>query len=245
MRAHLAESVRSKARFAILRPNAPPVRGFFLSWPMLRDLESLIQLQELENDAAAAQAKIDAIPARLDALDAGVAARADVVAGLKQRFDEHRVERQDIEKELAQVQARLTRFKEQLMEVKTNKEYQAMQSEISGGQQEVQRSEDKLLEQMLEADELAAEIRHAEQLLSEERSAADQGRAALEADREVLEKQLAHVGDKRSQLVGSVFARGDVPVRDAGATTEGHSRRPSPCRPLHVMPGEAAAAAVQ
>ena len=30
------------------------------------------------------------------------------------------------------IQARLTRFKDQLMEVKTNREYQAMQKEIAG-----------------------------------------------------------------------------------------------------------------
>ena len=173
---------------------------------MLPDLESLIQLQRLENAATDASAKIEALPGRLDAIEARVAARSREVTSTTQRLAVHKADRQALEKELAQVQTRLTRFKEQLMEVKTNKEYQAMQSEIARGQEEVQRFEDKILERMLEADELTADVRQAEQHLADERGAAQQERASLEAKRTELEKQLARFGDERSQLAGAASA---------------------------------------
>ena len=53
------------------------------------------------------------------------------------------------------MQARLSKYKEQLMEVKTNKEYQAMQKEISVAEQAVRAHEDRLLERMEEAETLA------------------------------------------------------------------------------------------
>ena len=173
---------------------------------MLPDLESLIQLQRLENAATDARAKIEALPGRLDAIEARVAARSREVTSTTQRLAVHKVDRQALEKELAQVQTRLTRFKEQLMEVKTNKEYQAMQSAIARGQEEVQRFEDKILERMLEADELTADVRQAEQHLADERGAAQQERAALEAKRTELEKQLVRFGNERSQLAGAASA---------------------------------------
>ena len=212
---------------------------------MLPDLESLIQLQRLENAATDARAKIEALPARLDAIEALVAARSREVTNATQRLQVQKVDRQALEKKLAQVQTRLTRFKEQLMEVKTNKEYQAMQSEIARGQEEVQRFEDKILERMLEADELTADVRQAEQHLADERGAAGQERASLEAERAELEKQLARFGRRTTTAGRRGFGRRHVSVRNAGATTEGCGRRASVSGSLHVVPGPVAAAAVQ
>ena len=173
---------------------------------MLPDLESLIQLQRLENAATDTRAKIEAIPTRLDELKARVAARAREVTSATQRLEEHKVDRQALEKKLAGVQTRLTRFTDQLMEVKTNREYQAMQSEITQGQEEVQRFEDKILERMLEADELTADVRQAEQLLADEQSVAEQERVALEAEGTELEKEFARFGHERSQLAAAASA---------------------------------------
>ena len=45
----------------------------------------------------------------------------------------------------------MSKFKGQLMEVKTNKEYQAMQHEIAAAEQGVREHEDRLLDRMEEA----------------------------------------------------------------------------------------------
>ena len=55
-------------------------------------------------------------------------------------------------------QARLSKFRDQLMEVKTNREYQAMQKEIETAQHEIQKQEDRLLEQMIEFDEVTLHV---------------------------------------------------------------------------------------
>ena len=75
----------------------------------------------------------------------------------KATLDVHRTARAAIEKDLAEVQGRLNRYKDQLMAVKTNKEYHAMQSEIATAESEVQAHEDRLLERRVEADDLARE----------------------------------------------------------------------------------------
>jgi hypothetical protein len=90
------------------------------------------------------------------------------------------------------------------MDVKTNKEYQAMQNEIAGGQKEIQRCEDKLLEEMLESDKFTAEVRDLEQLLEEKQKKENQKRTVLEAERGEIEKQIEELSDKRSQLTESV-----------------------------------------
>ena len=87
------------------------------------------------------------------------------------------------EKDLATALARLARYKDQLLEVKTNREYQAMLHEIEAAQSEVRGHEDRILETMLEADELTAAIRQGEEeLKSVEREAA--------VEREVINREL-------------------------------------------------------
>src|SRR5262249_57587746 len=79
--------------------------------------------------------------------------------------------RRDIEKELALHQGRLSKFREQAMAVKTNQEYHAIQHEIAHAQGEIKTHEDRMLERMLEADELAAAVKKSEGALSAEQKA--------------------------------------------------------------------------
>ena len=106
--------------------------------------------------------RIGELPAAQEALDRRVADRQAAVAAVKDRIVANRAARQEIEKDLAAVQTRLTKYKDQLMAVKTNKEYQAMQTEISVAEQAVRSQEDRLLDRMEETDALASELKTAE-----------------------------------------------------------------------------------
>ena len=77
----------------------------------------------------------------------------------KARLTAAQEKRRTEEKEVATVQARLAKYKDQLLEVKTNREYQAMLHEIEAAQNDIRAREDRILEVMMESDELNAEIR--------------------------------------------------------------------------------------
>ena len=171
---------------------------------MIPELERLIRLQELEDTAATARAKLEEHPARLETLDARVNARRGDVDAAKTRLAEQKTARQAFEKEHAEVQTRLNRFKEQLMAVKTNKEYTAMQHEIAGAEQEVQRLEDVILEKMLEGDELSAQVAAAERELASEQSAASSTRAEIDRENTELEAQLAEHDEARAALAAQL-----------------------------------------
>lgn len=171
---------------------------------MLPELEQLIHLQQLENTATEAREQLEGIPARLEALEARLAQHAESVEAATLALNEHRTSRATLEKDVAEVQSRLSRFKEQLMSVKTNKEYQAMQTEIAGGEREVARLEDQLLERMLEADDLGRDVTQAEQCLAEERAAVDEERGRLEQERTTFEGQLATLDAERNKVAGQL-----------------------------------------
>ena len=173
---------------------------------MLPELDRLIRLQRLETATAEAQEAIDGTPAERGALDARLETRAADLDGAKRRVAEHRAARQEAENSLALVQARLTRYKDQVMAVRTNEELHALQAEIASAEAEVARLEDRVLEQMIEADELAAAVADAERAQSDEQTAVAAELAALEErQRELASQVKRHVGE-RAELVGELPA---------------------------------------
>ena len=171
---------------------------------MLADLEQLITLQHIEDDAAAAGARIEEIPATVEALGARLEASTGELALAQQNLDDSRTDRRQLEKKLAAVQTRLDRFREQLMQVKTNREYQAMQVEIGSAEGEIRRLEDEILERMIEGDDLTAEVESASGRLAAEKNSVEAERAALELERDALESRLGHMVDERAKHVGTL-----------------------------------------
>jgi predicted nucleic acid-binding Zn-ribbon protein len=90
------------------------------------------------------------------------------------------------------------------MEVKTNVEYQAMQKEIGFAQAEVKAIEDKILERMLEGDELAAAVKRAEAELASEQKAVDADRRALASEMETLRASVEKIHTERADLVRAI-----------------------------------------
>lgn len=173
---------------------------------MLPDLERLIRLQRLDNDAVETRRAVAAIPDRMTALDERLSASRDRAEDAGRQQEEARKSRREVEKRLGEVQGRLTRFKDQLMAVKTNKEYTAMQHEIATAEEEVARLEDTILEHMLRGDELDAAVESAERTEREETAAVDRARAELEAERTTMEERLAGATDERARLIESIGA---------------------------------------
>jgi predicted nucleic acid-binding Zn-ribbon protein len=171
---------------------------------MHADLQRLIQLQELDNTADRLRKRIEEIPLANQALDTRIAQQTAVVDAVKQRIAANQSARRDIDKDLAAVQSLLSKFKNQLMEVKTNKEYQAMQKEMAHADEELSAHETKMLERMVEADGLAVELRAAEAALKSEQAVVAAERSKLDAERAADHQQLETALAQRSAVVGQL-----------------------------------------
>jgi len=169
------------------------------------DLQHLIRLQQLDTEIESARRRIADIPGIQQALDEKLAEQTATVASVKQRLAESQTARRDIEKDVASIQTRLSKYKDQLMEVKTNKEYQTMQKEIATAEESVRSLEDRILDRMEEADVLSRELKLAEaelkrqqadlarehQALQDEAAALERGADQRSATRAALAKELS------------------------------------------------------
>ena len=173
---------------------------------MHSDLQHLITLQELDSTAERMRRRLADLPAAQALLDERLSQLTSAVAEVKARMGESQTARREIEKDLAVVQGRLSKFKDQLMEVKTNKEYHAMQSEISTAEEHVRRHEDRLLERMEEAETHAMELKAAEAALKSGQAEIERDRKQLESDRAAIEADLTETGKQRAALTAGISA---------------------------------------
>lgn len=163
-------------------------------------LEHLIRLQQLETDAGERKRRLTDLPARLTEADAAVAAVKATRDGVAAQIAENTAARRAADKELGVVQGRLTKYKDQLMEVKTNKEYTTMQHEIATAEEGVRAFEDQILTLMLQADELAATLKAADASVAGEEKKAAGVRSDVDAERGRLEGELAGLTATRASV---------------------------------------------
>lgn len=200
------------------------------------DLDRLIHLQRLEDLAGQARRVIAEEPSRQQDLDSRLAGARKRLDDGRLHLDANKAARRDLDKEIAAQQARLSKYRDQLMEVKTNREYHAVQKEIEVAQAELQKLEDRLLERMLESDEVTAGLKEAE------RSVADE-QAAIAAERDELarlvadaKRTLEDVSRERTQWITGLapalldnFER-TIKLRRASAVVEVRDGRCTACQ---------------
>jgi uncharacterized protein len=174
---------------------------------MLPDLERLIQLQRLETIIAESRAAITQHPQKLAALDARLDEARRAAESLVEQLKANHDRRRDLEKDVALYQGRLTKFKDQLMAVKTNREYQAMQHEIATAQRDLGSVEEKVLERMLEADDLNAASKRAETTLAAQSKEIEAEKKALQQELASTEASLKQSTEGRAALVTSLEPR--------------------------------------
>ncbi|MEX1128415.1 MAG: C4-type zinc ribbon domain-containing protein [Vicinamibacterales bacterium] len=187
---------------------------------MLPDLEYLIHLQELDSAAERARRRIADIPASQQALEARTAARAAELHAVQDRIAATTASRRDIEKDVAAVQARLSKYKDQLMSVKTNKEYTAMQHEIATAEGLVRSYDDRLLELMEASDQEAADLKAAEAAMKAEQAQIARDQQALDQEKISQEAELERLSAERADVVSRISREAmDIYIRVA------HGRR--------------------
>ena len=174
---------------------------------MNSDLDRLIRLQQFESSADEARRKIADRPQRTQALDEQLSAARVEVDRVKAGLTDAQNRRRAEEKEVSTVQTRLAKYKDQLLEVKTNREYQAMLHEIETAQNDIKGREDRILDAMMEADQLNADVKKAEAAFKTVEKEVAASRQALELELSSLQSELDRTADARAKLVGEIDRR--------------------------------------
>ena len=97
-----------------------------------------------------------------------------------------------------------SKYREQLVEVKTNEQYKALLHEIEFNANHIRETEDEILTKMEEEEKLRRELQQIEQLLEKERATIHSEKRAAEAVVEQDKSILGELQNRRQNLIESV-----------------------------------------
>ena len=173
---------------------------------MNSDVRNLVALQDVEQKIAGLQKQISEIPVKIQSLQ-------DELRRLKQTHEQRVAHSQELAKkrrtyegEVDMLRSKLSKLKDQLMTVKTNKEYTAMLHEIQGAETQIRSEEDKILEFMEEGEQLDKELKSANKDLDHRYAEIQNSVRVLEQSVPELESEVARLQQQRQAMEGGVAA---------------------------------------
>jgi predicted nucleic acid-binding Zn-ribbon protein len=174
---------------------------------MSPSLDALVKLQHLETQIAEAKGVIAAHPQRLADADTRLGEARAALDAARKRLADNQEARRTLEKDVAMYQGRLSKFRDQQAAVKTNREYQALGHEIETAQQEMSAAEEKVIERMVEADGVAADVKAVETAFAALQKQVEAERKALVEELAGVEADLARATERRAELVKGLEPR--------------------------------------
>ena len=146
------------------------------------DLKSLIRLQSIDLSILEIQERIDVFPGISKALDEKLSAAVSGLETAREKSKTDATARKKLEGEVTAFEAKISKYREQMLSVKSNEEYKALQKEIEHAQAGIRGVEDGILTLMMAAENVQSEIKAAEVRLKEDQQLVNQERKALEAE---------------------------------------------------------------
>jgi len=166
--------------------------------------DKLIRLQHVDSEINTVSSLLQNIPARIEAIDDEIKATAEIIAKAKDKLSSNQKKRRELEGEVKEIKVQAAKFKRQLNDVKTNKEYTALLKEIEESEHKADAVEETIIQEMIAADDIEKEIKAAtvkkadeegrlkkdKQAILEEQKQLEAGKATLSAEREAIIPQI-------------------------------------------------------
>src|ERR1051325_1206251 len=171
---------------------------------MSPEIEHLITLQHTDREIQRLKAEIAELPRRVAAIEQRLAGTKAVLEKAKSSVKADDAARKKHETAITDLRAKISKYRDQSLDVKTNEQYKALLHEIQFAEQEIGANEDKILELMVNAEVREKEVKAAEAELKEEAAEIEKEKAIARNETAKDEKELAEWTDKRNAARNAV-----------------------------------------
>jgi hypothetical protein len=168
------------------------------------ELGTLIRFQELNLKIVKLEERTRGIPEEIEALNRTLDEGRQTLAEKERLVEEDQARQRELDLEVGSLRDKLSKFKTQLMEVKTNKEYQAVLHEIEGAEREIEAKEDQILEGMMAIEEREKVVQRLQTEYEKEESEILSKQRKLEGFAAQAESEILVLQKERGQLEGEM-----------------------------------------
>lgn len=167
---------------------------------MLPDIENLLKLQEVDKEIRRLQDEIAQFPKRIAAIEQQLAGTKAQLEKAQAAIKADEAAKRKHETTISDLRGKISKYRDQSLDVKTNEQYKALLHEIQFAEKEIAATEDKILELMLNADARDKEVKAAQAELKAETAEIEKEKAEARQRTEEDEKLLSGFRDKRNQI---------------------------------------------
>lgn len=171
---------------------------------MQKSLQNLLELQALDVRLNQVRARLAAFPQKYAAADARVAAARNELEQSKAAQLGTIRDRKKYELDVEQWKERVRKYRDQTAQVKTNEAYKALQHEVELAEAEISKAEDRLLEQMVAAEEYDRRVKVSDKRLKEIEESVRGERSALDGEKSAAEKDQDALNSHRATIVAGI-----------------------------------------
>jgi uncharacterized protein len=171
---------------------------------MEEQIRRLVDLQQIDNDIQQVKARTEEAPRRLAGIDLELQAARQAYETFLNGLEEVKKQRRELEKEVEQFDQKIKKSRTKLMEVKNNKEYRAMLTEIDELNKSKVNQEDALLERMEQMEALTLQVREQKKALDLKIAAGKTQKERWEKAGEECARELARLEEDRKKAAAAV-----------------------------------------
>ncbi|MFZ2054545.1 MAG: C4-type zinc ribbon domain-containing protein [Candidatus Aminicenantales bacterium] len=168
------------------------------------DFERLIQLQQLDIEIRQLSLFLESIPPQIGNIDKKITESSLIAAAAKEKMTGSQKKRRELEAEVKDIKAYIGKYKRQLNEVKTNKEYTALLKEIEESEKRVDRLEEAFIAEMLLEDDIQKDIKEANQRLAETQETLSREKEAIFQKKKETEDRVQRLDRRRADLLPEI-----------------------------------------
>jgi predicted nucleic acid-binding Zn-ribbon protein len=129
---------------------------------MASDLELLLKLQVIDYDIGELERSKEYLPDMMDNLNREIEESGKKLEETESLLEETRLKQKDLEMEIGVKETELQKYQQQMMSIKTNKEYDALVAEIDSLKETISQKETELLETIEKVGNLEKEVKELE-----------------------------------------------------------------------------------
>src|SRR5580698_3332511 len=135
---------------------------------MLPDIEKLLELQTADKEIRRLRDEVAALPKRVALIEEKLAGTKAQLEKVRAAAKGDEANRKKFEATIKDLQGKISKYRDQSLDVKTNDQYKALLHEIQFAEQEIRLNEDRILEVMVNVDAREKEVKAAEAELKAE-----------------------------------------------------------------------------
>lgn len=167
---------------------------------MLPDIENLLKLQDADKEIRRLQDEVAELPKRVAAIELKLAGTKAQLEKAQASVKADESSRRKYETAISDLRGKISKYRDQSLDVKTNDQYKALLHEIQFAEQEIAANEDKILELMVNADARDKEVKAAQAEMKAETAEIEKEKEEARQRTAEDEKQLTEWRGKRDQL---------------------------------------------